>query len=543
MKIHKVFLLVLVVFMANFPVVFNKFIGDDHLLIENNIFYSSWKNIPRLFEQGNIHLTRDFFSNNHDYGTGCVSYRPVLSLSYFLDYHFWGNKPFGYHLTNIIIHCLNCVLFYLIISSILGPTLESLFAAFLFGLHPVQSEAVAVIGYRADILAAFFVLNSFYFWIRFQSGNYAQVKYYAGSLVMYFFALFSKESSVMLPTVILLYDQIFSDSSSKLKQRKVYYAGFIPILVFYLYVYIFVFPNSSLSFQWIGGSIVNHFLAIAHIWYIYLINFIAPWTIKLLPGFYCPPTPAVFSFETLKMGLVFVIFGWVLIKLWRSYKIGAFFLLWFLVFYFPVSNLFPIANPMAFRYMYLPSAGLLTLFALFLYKILNSHFFMPYSRRLFSIFFMAIVLMGILCTLFINDRLKDDFDVGYTMIEYYPKASTGYVLLGEQYYIRSAFDTAKVYFEKAVHYGYNDPQIDMQLGICYFHLGKFKNAEQHFFNVISANPHYLDPYLILGNIYYIQKEYRKESRILEKALTLSPNEPAIHINLMKAYKYLQKTAG
>jgi tetratricopeptide (TPR) repeat protein len=103
------------------------------------------------------------------------------------------------------------------------------------------------------------------------------------------------------------------------------------------------------------------------------------------------------------------------------------------------------------------------------------------------------------------------------MVEYYPLASTGYVLLGQEYFTRGFFDKAKDYFEKAVRYGYNDPQIDLQLGVCYFHLGDFKKAKQHLLNVISANPDFPDPYFILGDIYHHQKDYEQERQVLKKA--------------------------
>ncbi len=532
----KPFLLVLIVFMINAPLLFNKFIGDDHHLIENNLFYSSFKNVPRVFERGYIFQPQNFFSNNQDYGSGCASYRPVLSLTYFLDYRLWGNRPFGYHLTNILIHCLNGVLFYQILLSILGPSSVSFFAALLFGLHPIQSEAVAVVGYRADILAAFFVLCSFYFWIRFQSGHYLEMKFYGGSLIMYFFALFSKESAVMLPAVILFYEQILAAPIKSFKQKSGYYAGFMPVLIFYLYIYIFVFPNSSLYFKLLGGSVINHGLTAGYIGYNYLINLLAPWTIKLLPGIYSPPTPAIFSFETLKIGAVFIILMGILSKLWRAYKPGAFFLLWFVIFYFPVSNLVPLANPMAYRFMYLPSAGLLTLYALFLYKAFNSDFLKQYSHRLSSMFYLSIILICMICTLMLNERWKSDFDVAYTLLEYYPSASTGYVLMGQEYFARNDFGKAREYFEKAIRYGARDPQIDMQLGICNFYLGELKSAKQYFLNVMSVNPAFLDPYLFLGNIYYYQKEYEQERQILEKALLLAPDEPSIHKNLMNLEK-------
>jgi len=531
MKNYRIYFLVLMVFMTYLPVVFNQFIGDDHLLVENNTFYSSWKNVPRLFVQGNIHQDKDIFANDNDHGTGFVGYRPVLSLTYFLDRSLWGNKPFGYHLTNIIIHCSNCILFFLIISLIIGPIWESFLAALLFGLHPIQSEAVAVIGYRADILSAFFVLSSFYLWIRFRSKDHPEIKYFIASLIMYFLALFSKEASALLPLVIFFYDLIWPGTSKSLKQRWVYYAGFISILIFYLYVYIFVFPNSSLSLRLMGGSVWGHSLAILHIWYIYVISFLAPWTIKLIPGLYSPPIPAIFSLEIFKSILFLGLFAWLICRSWKVYKPAAFLFCWFAVFYIPVSDLIPLANPMAFRFMYLPSVGALTLYALLLNKVLTMDFINRYSQRLSSMFYLLIILACVSQTVFINDRLRNDFNVGYTMLEHYPTASTGYLLVGQQYYVRRNFDVAKDYFEKAVRFGDYNPQIDLQLGICYFELGDFKNARQHLLSVVAISPDFLGPYIILGNIYYDQREYGQEVRVLEKALTLVSASSPIYLNI------------
>ena len=185
--------------------------GDDTFIMERNTFYHSWKNIPRLFEKGyNINANKIIFSGGSpsDLGTGSVGYRPISNLTYFLDYYLFQAKPYGSHLINILIHCVNAVLVYWIVNQIFSSSILGIFAGLLFSLHPIQSEAVAVMSYRADIVAAMFVLFSFYFWIKFKQGGYIHKEYYGGSLTMCFFALFSKESAFMLPLMILLFDQI-----------------------------------------------------------------------------------------------------------------------------------------------------------------------------------------------------------------------------------------------------------------------------------------------------------------------------------------------
>ena len=48
-------------------------------------------------------------------GKGCPYYRPLLNLSFRLDYLIWGMNPFGFHLTNVLIHILVVLLFYIVI--------------------------------------------------------------------------------------------------------------------------------------------------------------------------------------------------------------------------------------------------------------------------------------------------------------------------------------------------------------------------------------------------------------------------------------------
>ena len=43
------------------------------------------------------------------------NYAPATMFSYLLDYTFWGLRPCGYHLTNMLLHAVNAVLVYVLI--------------------------------------------------------------------------------------------------------------------------------------------------------------------------------------------------------------------------------------------------------------------------------------------------------------------------------------------------------------------------------------------------------------------------------------------
>ncbi|MDQ1274196.1 MAG: hypothetical protein QG591_2826 [Planctomycetota bacterium] len=49
------------------------------------------------------------FTSYYFTAAGELSYRPLVTLTYFIDYTLWHLNPLGYHLTNLLLHCLNAV--------------------------------------------------------------------------------------------------------------------------------------------------------------------------------------------------------------------------------------------------------------------------------------------------------------------------------------------------------------------------------------------------------------------------------------------------
>ena len=448
-------LVFLITFLIYSPVLFNHFVGDDNVIFGRNTFYHSWKNVPRLFEKGRVISSHEIIVNSEsraDLGKVSASFRPILNLTYFLDYYLFQDNPYGLHLISILIHCVNSVLVYRIVNQIFSSSLLGLFAGLLFSLHPIQSEAVAVVNCQCDLLATMFVLFSFYFWTKFQQGGYVSRGHYCNSLAIYSFALFTKESTVTLPLVILFFDQILVARRPGLRKRGIYYIGFIAVLVFYLYLYVAVFPNTSLSFHWLGGSFVNHCLIMGYIWYSYLMNVLFPWTVKAIPGLYCPPVPVVFSLVTAEMGTAFIALITSVFVLWRHYKEAVFFLLWYIIFYLPVSNLVPIANPMADRFMYLPSVGALIVLAFFLHNIFKSGFLKKYSQNLSGLLHVAVIMICITRLLFLNNDWKSNFNMARAWVRDYPSAAGGMLFWGRNILMRGFLRNLKHILKKASYW-------------------------------------------------------------------------------------------
>ena len=135
------------------------------------------------------------------------NYAPVQIISYMLDYSLWGMRPSGFHGTNLLLHALNGLLFYLLVFRITGRRAWAFPAAALFLLHPVQVESVAWISQRKNLLSMLFFLAAFLGYVSYRQRPGEKKAFpYALALLLFVVALLAKSVALILPAVLLLYD-------------------------------------------------------------------------------------------------------------------------------------------------------------------------------------------------------------------------------------------------------------------------------------------------------------------------------------------------
>lgn len=138
----------------------NGFTYDDLGTIVNNLLIKDLNNLSAL-------LKNDYFTLFAE-----LTYRPVATFSYFVDYFLYGHNPWGYHLTNILLHAVNGVFIYLFLTLLTNHSnakdhefgalrclsTPSLIVPLLFLFNPALTEAVNAIAYREDLLAFLFYI-------------------------------------------------------------------------------------------------------------------------------------------------------------------------------------------------------------------------------------------------------------------------------------------------------------------------------------------------------------------------------------------------
>ena len=86
------------------------------------------------------------------------NWHPLTMWSHMLVCQVSGLDPWGHHLANVLLHCLNAGLLFLLLQRMTGATWRSLLAAALFAVHPLRVESVAWVSERKDVLSACFGL-------------------------------------------------------------------------------------------------------------------------------------------------------------------------------------------------------------------------------------------------------------------------------------------------------------------------------------------------------------------------------------------------
>ncbi|HEY1764360.1 MAG TPA: tetratricopeptide repeat protein [Opitutaceae bacterium] len=142
--------------------------------------------------------------------TEASNWHPITWLSHMADCQVFGLRPWGHHLTNVLLHALNAVLLFDVLLLMTGALWRSLLVGALFGLHPLHVESVAWIAERKDVLSTLFLLLALWAYVRRTRSSSSERTFgwgwYGLALVFFALGLMAKPMVVTLPFLLLLID-------------------------------------------------------------------------------------------------------------------------------------------------------------------------------------------------------------------------------------------------------------------------------------------------------------------------------------------------
>lgn len=351
----------------------NGFVFDDHVNLQNNPLLRKIGNIPELLISG---------------------FRPLREISYAIDFALWGEHPFGFHLTNILIHAANTVLVFWLIRRLIGDVVSSAIGALIFAVHPIQPDAVTYISGRRDVLFAFFYLASFHSYLAYRRVVLdrdrphrwrSALSYFALFLFLWALGLMSKEMAASLPLVIFVWN--FCDAWDKTASSRVrrflrsareafsrdkwlYIVLSLAVPAYAWYV-VFVKGTSVRTlagFNFWGGSFYTNVLTVIRVHAWYLKQLVFPTPIVQYYGAFDISTSLLEWRVILGIVVVGAVIGAGFILLNRN-KLMAFAILSYFVMLLPVSQIIPHHELLADHYLYLPLMSLGLLVAVIAQKV------------------------------------------------------------------------------------------------------------------------------------------------------------------------------
>lgn len=488
---------------------FNGFVGDDEYVIERNPFYQDIGNFPKIFSRQYLTDSNAVLNDNAaGYNSGSVAYRPVLSATYFLDAAIWNTNPFGFHLTNVLLHVAAVVMVYLLALRVFGHAQLAFLGALIFAVHPLKTEAVAAIGYRADVLAGVWLLIAFLCWLRLNPRSMIAAH------MAFALALFTKEAALVFPFLVWVYERSIGRPWDFRR-----YTGLAAIIVVYFYIYLFVFPNDSLkAANLMGAGFLQHASAVIHLICGYIIAFVNPFAVKALPPLYAPAHELFTSWPTISAASIVVLFVLIWAKAAKNPKLGFFFF-WFAIALLPVLNIIPIANPMAYRFMYLPSVGLSIAAAAMLYLFLvGRHKTLP---LLLGFGFAAFCICS---TMALNFAWKNNFVMARRMVTDFPHNAYAQFFFASELYKKGEVPQAIESLQRAFSLGLKDPRAYHLMGMCLMH--QPEEAKRYYIEAISLFPEYAFAYTGLGRMYLLKEDPNEALGYLFKSIELTPSYSA-----------------
>jgi tetratricopeptide (TPR) repeat protein len=310
--------------------------------------------------------------------------RPVLMISYWLNYQSSGLNPYPYHVVNVFLHALSTVLVWVIVrrylvwvnkdSSLNG--LLAIFASLLFLLHPVQTESVAYVASRSEAMSVFFFLAALALYVTRPTDTIGWTR--AIPVIMLFgIACTIKEHTVVLPALLVLTDYYFT-TPFKIEGARRNWRLYVPLAVIGalgLAAVVKVLQSATTA-----GFRVKEFT-----WYQYFFTqFRSIWLYLRL---YVFPVEQNGDYDMqvsrtiLDSGAIFGLIGLLALAglAWRyrrEYPLASFGFFGFLLLLAPTSSVVPIRDLAAERRLYLPFICLLLITVDFLRR-------WPYSRTAF----------------------------------------------------------------------------------------------------------------------------------------------------------------
>ena len=473
-----------------------------------------------------------------------IIWHPVTTLSFALNFEFFGKNPISFKVINIFIHTINAILVYLIALQIyrkiegnvkgaenyIANKYKVYLAAFIsslfFAIHPQHVESVIWIIERKDVLCALFYFLGILSYLQQVESSDERI-WINITAILYVLAIMSKPMAITFPLTLILLDIFILrlvDRNDNLKVQVInLLRNKLALIIASLgFAIVTIFSQKSaiqeLDTFGITYRLINSSISIVH----YLYTLFIPY--NLSPYYPDSLLSTDITLTSILPIIILIIICFILgIFYRRNKRYPLIALIFFIATMLPVVGIVKIGHAaFADRYTYIPSVSLHILVGYILSATVS-------KARLHStkIAVGSIVLLYCSGLIFLTHNYitywKNDHSLWSRVINLYPsRALIAYLSLGDVYYRKSQYKDSLHYYKTALAIDPSNSDTLEHIGKTYKRL-KNHTLEEYYYSIIAKrNPNSARAHIMTGDYYYNHKQFPIAEIHYHKALQLAP---------------------
>jgi hypothetical protein len=531
-KINPIIIFCIIGFFVYGNALINKLVWEDYITIVRNPYIHEWSHVSQ------------YFTEDYSAGAGLSSgyYRPMQLMVDSLGWHIWGEWPSGYHMVSVLLHITNvCLLYYLLLLLFKNKFL-AFFTACVFLVHPALTEAVAYVNDVNDLLGACGMFLAIILFLGFyRSNGKARLVLYGGSIASFIFALLSRETTLVLP-LLLVPISFFANTEGRFleKLKKIVFTVvpfFITALFYFIARFYFLNFNNYIS-NGLGG---NKNLSLAIFLFFKKITFYIG--LFLYPNHLhmertVSPVAGIDNVPTV-IGILFTLLSIAVVtKYYKKHPQVVFALCWFYITYFAVCNfIFPLNYYIYEHWLYLPVIGLGFLSGCALEWLWQ--FFIarkiPWGKGIVAAIVVAYFIFFVAATIRANRVWKNNIRVYGNVLTYDPKNYRALLNMGSEYAEEGNVQDAARFYEQAVVAEPANPTAYIQLGQLFQNNHRLPEAADQFRKSLALDPRLDYPFYHLLQILLQEPDVQAINRaVLDRLEYSQSREESIEVFLKAA---------
>ncbi len=446
-------------------------------------------------------------------------YRPLLTVSFWLDAWWGGVRPFPFRLTNFALHLACACLCYRLLVRLKAAPGEAWFCSLAFSVHPAFTLVPSLLSARNDSLLGLWLIPSFLAFLRFQeSGLWSWGLLHMGLWVL---GLLTKETAVVLPLLCLSHRWLVRDAPPR--------AGWVGACLCWVLIGLFWFRLRSAMLGGAPGQLGEVLQSL-------------PSNLPAFLGFlgrvFFPLRLSVYPLmDPVKLGAGLLAFGAIAVLLWRTSGADRrrlfFGGIWFALLLLPSlvkpRDLWSRHDIMETR-VYLPCLGLGMLLAgadlSRMWRI---------SRAALAGAGFSIVALFTALSFAQNAHYRDRLSFWKNATATSPESAFAGNNMGAMYYLEGSKQEAELEWRRTLNLNPHERLAHGNLGLVLMQRGAWEEAEKELLTELKLNPRYDHAHFNLGLLYYSRGRAAEALRLWEKTLDLNPDYTDAYTRLIVHY--------